>query len=435
MLGRFLFPYVALLNNAAWSVHQNLEGAGLSSSSGLNPDLHGYALGTAWDPGAYVLELLGLFFIAFICGCLFFVLAGYVISRRIGTCIALTVVLSPGILSIVGLWPVIPLAPERFTIDGAGVTGSTRGMLSLVALAVTAGWTFTILATDSLRLRGKFWDIYDHFWLVLGLLAAIFFVIDSQIAEHEADFRATESDTQRANAYLLKQVEAYSRRCHQTSADILMSCEWASDVYQRLFDASFEGLSLFAIFGPNSSADMHGRFNQVATPAKMDAIRIEIGMYNQTACPVTTIDEQITQTTLPSPDCQTTPPQFCKVFPEPLGGKVDRDVIMRSVALATECVIPTLVRLRLEGQRLVDQTKYDRQNRNYRWMYFLFFAVVLGGKLAGTTAKLASLNTRPDDETQRVFRLLRQLSSSIWNVMKRVGGHGLKLLRLRAPEI
>jgi hypothetical protein len=87
------------------------------------------------------------------------------------------------------------------------VTGDVGGMLSLVALLVVGGWTTTVLAADSLAFRNKVWDAYDHFWLVLGLIAAIFFIADSQMAQHDTDFRATGNDIQRASGYLLKQVE------------------------------------------------------------------------------------------------------------------------------------------------------------------------------------------------------------------------------------
>jgi hypothetical protein len=56
--------------------------------------------------------------------------------------------------------------------------------------------------------------------------------------------------------------------------------------------------------------------------------------------------------------------------------------------------------------RLAGQVEDDQRNRNYRWMYFLVFSMLLGGKLAGTTAKLFSFDARSGSETRRVLRLL-----------------------------
>ncbi len=117
----------------------------------------------------------------------------------------------PGIAGVTGVWPRVAPAPGAFTISGVGVTGDIVGILSLVGLLVAVGWTVTVLAADSLPVRNKCWnkcwEVYDHIWLVSGLVAAVFFIADSQMAQHDADFRETGQDVQRASGYLLKQVE------------------------------------------------------------------------------------------------------------------------------------------------------------------------------------------------------------------------------------
>jgi hypothetical protein len=120
-----------------------------------------------------------------------------------------------------------PPAPEAFAIGGIGVTGDIGGMLSLVALHVAVGWTVTVLIADSLPIRrNKVCDTYDHLWLVLGLVAAVFFIADSQMSQHDANFRETGTDVQRASGYLLKQVEAYISWCQQNAADHAAPCSW-----------------------------------------------------------------------------------------------------------------------------------------------------------------------------------------------------------------
>lgn len=109
-----------------------------------------------------------------------------------------------------------------------------------------------------------------------------------------------------------------------------------------------------------------------------------------------------------SPQCQDTPAQFCTVFPDALAGKVPESPMGTPVALASECVIPTLIQFRRMATRLESGAGRDHRNRNYRWMYFLGFSVLLGGKLAGATAKLAGFDSRAVSENRRFLRLLRR---------------------------
>lgn len=122
----------------------------------------------------------------------------------------------------------------------------------------------------------------------------------------------------------------------------------------------------------------------------------------------------------PSPRCQITPPTFCRAWPEPLAGQVERDVMLKPMALATECLAPTLVLLRRTAARLEDEATPDRRARNARWMYFLAFAGILGGKLAGATLKLAALDDRPPAETRRVRGLRRRVVAGIRRATRRI---------------
>lgn len=293
LLIQFLFPYVAVLNRAAWSIQQNLEGAGLLSSdltaSQLAAAMPDAVMATGWDPGASVAVILGLLCLFCLLFVPFVILAGYAVGRKIGVLVAAIVLLLPGVAGVIGILPRVAPAPEAFDIGGVGVTGDIGGMLSLVTLLVALGWTVTVLAADSLGFRNKFWDGYDHVWLVLGLIAAITFVADSQMGQHDAAFRETGQDVQRAGGYLLKQVEAYISWCRQNAGDHAASCQWASQVHPTLLLLAFEDPRVFVSpgGGPDSSAALYGvDLYHTATPAEMDKIRREIAGYNQRLCPV-----------------------------------------------------------------------------------------------------------------------------------------------------
>lgn len=99
---------------------------------------------------------------------------------------------------------------------------------------------------------------------------------------------------------------------------------------------------------------------------------------------------------------------------------VDRDVVFEPVALATECVVPTLVALRRTAVRLTGEVRDDRRSRNRRWMYFLAFAGILGGKLAGATVKLAALDDRSATETRRVRALWHRGAAGMRHATDRI---------------
>lgn len=159
MLIQFLYPYVAVLSRAAWSIEQNFEGAGLLSSDMTAPSLAaampGATLVTGWDPEASVHVILGLLCMLSLLFVPFVMLAGYAVGRKIGVLATATLLLLPGIAGVTGVLPSVAPAPEAFAIGGVGATGDIGGMLSLVALLVAAGWTVTVLAADSLPIRNK----------------------------------------------------------------------------------------------------------------------------------------------------------------------------------------------------------------------------------------------------------------------------------------
>jgi hypothetical protein len=156
----------------------------------------------------------------------------------------------------------------------------------------------------------------------------------------------------------------------------------------------------------------------------MDEVRREIADYNQKLCPVADLGNGVKMLSAPSPQCQDTPAQFCTAFPDARGGKVPETLMGVSVALASECVIPSLIRFRRLAVRQADEAENDHRYRNYRWMYFLGFSILLGGKLAGTTAKLAAFNDRSVGESRRVLRLVRRGA----DLLRRAVCHGLASL-------
>ena len=418
MFERFLKPYLTFLIRAAWNIQQNLVGTGSWSTDDIQFDRHEAGLHVGWNPAASMLPLLGFLIVLVLCGLLLLILTGYVLGRKRGAFITVAVLMLPGMLGLAGLWPTISPSPVAFEIGAVGAIGDVMGTLPLIVIAVIAGWSVTILIVDSFCIRRRFWDLFDHFWLVLGLVAVIFFVSDANVAQNDRDYSEAERDTQKASAYLLKQVDAYGKWCHETSHDDLLSCQWASGVHQTLLNASFESANLFGYFGPKSTKQLYGWFGNTASAEQKFTIRTEIASYNHMICPVIKFSNPNAERVVPSPRCEETPAVFLRAWPEPMNGKVLEDRCEQPIALDSECLIPALVYLHRRDADLASRSEREHRSKNYRWMYYLFFSAGLGAKLAGSTIKLTALDERTGDEARRSMRALRRIASRGFLVLR-----------------
>ena len=93
------------------------------------------------------------------------------------------------------------------------------------------------------------------------------------------------------------------------------------------------------------SADIYDPFRYRISVQEILQIRREIMAYNDLRCPVTVISETRTQNTV-SGMCQSPPANICVASADPFDEKTNDDLRWRTVALASECIIPTLVRSR-----------------------------------------------------------------------------------------
>jgi len=142
-----------------------------------------------------------------------------------------------------------------------------------------------------------------------------------------------------------------------------------------------------------------------------DALKIrgEIRAYNELKCPVRQLSSTTRQYSKSSTVCERVPANFCRSFPEPPNGFVNESIALQTVALASECIVPTLVRSRSIQEDLVSKVKSDLRSRHLRWLYFLLFLLVAGGKIANATTKLASFDSRPASERRRLVKLVVQV--------------------------
>ncbi|WP_174948494.1 hypothetical protein [Burkholderia contaminans] len=151
------------------------------------------------------------------------------------------------------------------------------------------------------------------------------------------------------------------------------------------------------------------------TEQAVTQIRLEIAAYNRELCPATDLGHGVQQLAAPSRHCLTTPPNFSRAFHDPLNGKVDNSTFDTPLALDSEGIIPTLVMYRTEQEALWKKVEQDRRTKHYRWMYYLLFSLVIGGKTAGATVKLAEMDKRSLQDSRRSSYLARKVIYATWN--------------------
>jgi len=407
MLRTFLYPYVSTLYCAAWNIQQNMEGLGIASSNFVQRDLQGNILSSYWSPAEATIPILGVLALCSLALATLFVVSGYILGRKRGAIGAFGLLALPGCLNLASLWPMVRYLPDRFDIGGTGALGASLGFLPLLALGMLLGWCATILLADILPLGDRFGHLYDHLWCTAGLVAAVFFVVDAGVGEHAKELAESQSTSRQASSYLARQAGAYATWCEKHQRTGSASCRWASDVQQTLLDYASDHVAIFTEFGPHTSADIYAHFRRSLPPQDVITIRREIAAYNAAHCPVKKLAPGISQLAPPSTVCLSTPAAYCTVFADALDGKVDKESILLTTALASECIIPTLVRLREEQQKLLARSIEDKRNKHYRWLYYVFFSLVVGGKIATSTMKLFSMGARKPTEIRRTVQLFK----------------------------
>lgn len=406
MLKTFLYPYFSLIYGASWNVQQSLEGMGIRSSSFVEYDAAGHIVSSYWSPAQALLPILELLSLLAILLSIAFVIAGYTVRRKVGGVCALLLLCFPGILNVLSLWPEIPLIPDTFVIDGSGILGSGIGIAPLLGMGVLTGWIGFILLSDLFQLGENFSHAYDHVWCLSGVVAAAFFVADSQVGEHVRNLQESVKTVQAASTYLSRQVTIYDQWCNVNQKQNTASCRWAANIQQKLLDYSTQGAKLYREFGPQSSADIYSTYGHNIEAQTVATIRMEIESYNSTVCPVTQLGPGVWQHTQ-SARCLMTPAEYCFAPPERLNGQI-KTQMGDTAALSSECIIPSLVALRTRQEKLLQKTGEDLQAKHYRWIYYLFFSIVVGGKIATSTVKLFSMHRRTAEESRRSLHLIKR---------------------------
>lgn len=412
MLTEFFTPYFRFFHGAAYNLHQTLDGLGISSSGFIERAADG-GLVSGFAPGQAVLPVLGALILLACCTLPGVLLAGYILGRKKGLALITLALVAPGILNILGLLPAFSLTPSKYNVGGTGSLGSAFGFMPITLFAVIIGWCLTVIIYDTFKLNDRFRHYYDHAWFLAAILAGIFFVADSGSYEDAQDLAESSYTTRNASLYLLSQVREYDAYCLESELAGMASCRWASRVQQQLNDYATSHYKIYKEFGPHSSREVYAPSWGSISDDEIVKIRQEIQNYNNELCPVEQLNKTASSNTASSGVCQRVPAVYCAAFPDEPAGIVDKYIVSNTVALASECIVPSLAVFRSQQEKQIAAVGYNERAKHYRWLFFIVFAVVVGGKIANSTTRSVDMDSRPDTERQRLFSLINWLFSCV----------------------
>ncbi|TJZ74220.1 hypothetical protein [Chitiniphilus eburneus] len=418
---RFFVPYVELLNGMAWQISQTIDGLGLVSSQYSSPSSGALAT-TVFDAAPTIrLLLFVLTLVILLVGCLV-ITAAYVLGRRKGTLISTILLLLPGILSEAHMWPSISLMPHVYYFGGLGTLGNVRGMVAIVSIALLSGWSLAIISYDVFNLEERYRLSFDHLWYGSAIIAGVFFVADNQANTDRESLSKANRTSREASSYLLRQAQTYYALCRRGSTASLSSCKWAANVQQTLLNYSTYDEKLYPTLGPRSTRDLYPIYykSENGQNAEVAAIRTELIAYNKLVCPVKHAGNGWSWSTGSRGDCKDTPGEYASSFPEPLNGNNHAIENFIDYAIDNEHIVPTLVALTKDQKVLAERVEEGERSRHYRWLYFIIFSAIAGGKIANTTTKLVAIDKRDESERNRLIRLAGSALSVISKITVRI---------------
>ncbi|EGR3250568.1 hypothetical protein ACJO2A_23185 [Vibrio parahaemolyticus] len=399
-----LQPYLALLYGASYNLLQTLDALGIVSTSFLEYSSDGRITGSYWSPAEANLVIFTLLLFYFFLLVVALILSGYALGRAKGVWITVAVIALPGLMNVWGLWPDIVYTPESYNL-GVGSLGEINGYLALVLLACLSGWTTFVIISDTFNLGEKYRGLFDHAWYAVALIAGVMFIYDTGTRANDAQLNQERENSKELSRFFITQLKLFDEYCESNNLEHLESCKWSARTQNKLYD--YIGLAvpgLFVSLGPKESDELYGIENASNATQIKQKIRNEVQQYNNLICPY--VENGTTTTSAPiSSKCIMTPASYCNAYPESSDLPI-KSVLLRPVALASECLIPTLIMSRNKQESLSNRQAAVSTSKHYRWMYFVFFAVFVGAKIANTTTKVVAMDNRSKQERHRVLKLI-----------------------------
>lgn len=361
LLLKFLHPYLLFSNLAAWGLAQNLEGLGLFHYINDFPVRTGNEVIYPWNisPIHGVNGLCVVLTLMLIPISLLNIRAGFYLNKWAGWfCLLLWVI--PGLMSLFGYVPDFHnFGPDKFQF-GANFTGSTASAAANLIISLIAGWSVMMLI-GALWKKNTFKNAYDHIWYVLGLIAALYFVVDSGLPSYKEDL--SESGERTAS------IMQFYRTGEQNLATLCKDAEVVSQVADLCSLAPAMKWSFQDSFlSKNILLARIDLPDWVSIVASAPSFKKQIDVFNDITC---------------SPgqfraNCQTVPIEM----------SLSEGDYRKPVAFLPPQYAQALQRLHISMETADARIQEIERGHNERYFVFLLLAFVAGGKLANASRSM-----------------------------------------------
>jgi len=366
LLLKFLHPYLLFCNLSAWGLAQNLEGLGLFHYINDFPMRVGneviYPLN--FSPIHGVNGLSGVLTLMLIPISLLNIRAGFYLNKWAGW-FSLCLWVIPGGMSMLGYVPDLRnFGPDKFQF-GANFTGSTTSAAANLIICLIAGWS-VIMLFGALWKKNTFKNAYDHIWYVLGLIAALYFVVDSGLPSYKEDLSESGDRTTSIMQFYRSGEQNLAALCKDPIVvnqapdlcSLAPAMKWAFQDNFILKDILRARIDL-----PD----------WVSSVASDPSLKKQIDAFNAMTC---------------SPgqsrgNCQTVPIEM----------SLDEDDYKNPVAFLPPPYAQALQRLHKSMQKADDHIQEIERGHNVRYFVFLLLAFVAGGKLANASRSMVKHDT------------------------------------------
>lgn len=365
LLLNFLKPYIIFCSSATYSLIQNLESI----------DWISFWRGIYIDPHSVFTSFLGLYIIFFSLLILLSILASFSLNRVIGGIAVISWAL-PSILSMSGVFSANVYIPESYHInDGTMYVGDAISTLFNVFTVFILGWSTVTLFIHFLKIKKGFKEFYDHIWYIIGLTAAVIFVVESNTAFYKSELDMTENKISQNISLTLSQLNYAHSECLNERDNLFEAgisekfCEWIPKAKFNYFWIS-----------EDNSFTRHLKNKDEIRELVPNSLLKDIEKFNQYIC---SSEKKVS-------NCNSISFEFGR-FSNEFNWPNSR------YALAIVPLNESLAMFWDQSTKNHSKIKKTEKNPNIKWFFYMVLGFIVGGKVANSSRVLAG-------EPKPVFR-------------------------------
>jgi hypothetical protein len=366
MILQFFLPYLTLCFLGSWGVAQNLEGLGLFKYLNTQPMdigdtvIYPMNLNPTAGVATVAVVLTSLLVVVFLLN----IRACFYLNKWVGYT-GLILWILPGLLSMLGYIPDIrSMSPDMFNF-GQGFPGSMESAAANLFICLVGGWSLILLLSSRWK-KNSFKNAYDHIWYTLGLIAALYFVVDAGLPSYKEELVD-------ADERMVRTLQLFSTA--EKRLEVLCALPESAQLSPSLCELAPE-----MKWGVLSYLDMKGNVRAkieppgwVATLATDPAIARQIEALNNWAC------------------AKGKQPAQCQKIP--INTALSTQDLNTTLAFPSSNYAKAIQRFHASMEKSERRIHDIERGHNLRYFGFLIVAVLAGGKLANASRAMTKADS------------------------------------------